>query len=92
MTLPPSVVYIHDGDTNGLGVPLYFTTTQVGSWSAGEIFGWLILAGHGTLTNSCASEAALTAAALGTPTAPMPATPVPFFVFQQHVSPPVIEL
>lgn len=77
-TMPPSVVYIHDGDTNGLGVPLYFTTTQIGQWSAGEIFGWLILAGHGTLSNNCASEAALVAATLGTATAPMPAKPVPF--------------
>jgi len=78
MTLPPSVVYLHDGDTNGMGVPLYFTTTQVGSWQAGQIFGWLILAGHGTLTPTCESEAALTSAALGTQTAPAPALPVPF--------------
>jgi hypothetical protein len=56
-TLPPSVVYTHTPQT--FAVPLYFrytcpnfipgTTTPW--WYAGDLFGWVSLAGHGTTTS-----------------------------------------
>ncbi len=42
---PPHVVYIH-GQT--AAVPVYFLTDDPGNaWLAGDLFGWLSLAGHG---------------------------------------------
>ena len=40
---PPKVVYIH-GNTRA--VPILFLNTQPGKWEAGQLFGWLVLAGH----------------------------------------------
>ena len=42
--LPPKVVYIH-GNSNG--VPMYFKNGNGLIWQAGDLFGWLVLAGHG---------------------------------------------
>jgi hypothetical protein len=70
---PPDVVYIHGGNTNG--VPLVFKTSNPPYWSAGQVFGTLALAGHGTLTNDCSNESALVQAVLGTPNAPAPELP-----------------
>jgi hypothetical protein len=72
-SFPPQVIYIHGGNTNA--VPLYFKYNNPPYWSAGQLFGTLVLAGHGTFTNDCTQEAALAAAVLGTPTAPMPELP-----------------
>ena len=46
---PPQVVYIH-GETTA--VPLKFKINNPPYWSAGDIFGYLVLAGHGTTTNA----------------------------------------
>ena len=42
-SLPPKVVYIH-GNTEA--VPVFFKSTKT-DWQAGDLFGWLVLAGHG---------------------------------------------
>lgn len=42
---PPQVVYIH---ANSNAVPMLFRTADPGgAWAANEVFGWLVLAGHG---------------------------------------------
>ena len=51
-TFPPSVIYIH-GQTPA--VPLKFKVNNPPYWNAGDIFGYLVLAGHGTITNDCNS-------------------------------------
>ena len=72
-SFPPQVIYIHGGNTNA--VELRFKFDNPPYWAAGDLFGTLVLAGHGTFTNDCTQEAALVAAVLGTPTVPMPETP-----------------
>jgi len=62
-TLPPTVIYIHGAVPTA--VPLRFKFNNPPYWAAGELFGTLVLAGHGTFTNDCTSEAALAAAVLG---------------------------
>jgi hypothetical protein len=62
-TLPPTVVYLHGAVPTA--VPLRFKFNNPPYWAAGELFGTLVLAGHGTFTNDCTSEAALAAAVLG---------------------------
>jgi hypothetical protein len=47
-TFPPSVVYVHEETA---AVPVYFANTSP-YWSAGQRFGWMILAGHGVLSNN----------------------------------------
>ena len=42
--LPPKVVYRHG---NSSAVPLYFKSDHLPEWGAGDLFGWLTLAGHG---------------------------------------------
>ncbi len=64
-SFPPSVIYIH-GET--LAVPVKFRVNNPPYWNAGDIFGYLVLAGHGTITNDCTSpngQAALLDAVLG---------------------------
>jgi hypothetical protein len=47
---PPRVVYVHE-NTNA--VPVYFKNDIAGWGKAGDLFGWLVLAGHGaSYTNS----------------------------------------
>jgi hypothetical protein len=45
---PPRVVYVHD---NSSAVPVLFKTTNPGFWLAGNVFGYLVLAGHGANTD-----------------------------------------
>ena len=66
-SFPPQVVYIHGMST---AVPVRFRTTNPGFWVAGDIFGLLLLAGHGTFSNDQArAEADLTTALAATPEA-----------------------
>ena len=48
-SFPPSVVYVHGNTT---AVPVYFTNTVTPYWHAGDVFGILLLAGHGVNLNS----------------------------------------
>ena len=73
-SFPPQVVYIHGGNTNA--VQLRFKYSNPPYWAGGDLFGTLVLAGHGTFTNDCSQEAALAAAVLGTTNAPMPGPPI----------------
>jgi hypothetical protein len=72
-SFPPQVTYIHGGNTNA--VELRFKFDNPPYWAAGDLFGTLVLAGHGTFTNDCSQEAALAAAVLGTANAPLPGMP-----------------
>jgi hypothetical protein len=45
--LPPTVVYVHG---NSSFVQVRFKTTVPGKWVAGDLLGWLTLAGHGVGT------------------------------------------
>lgn len=68
-SFPPQVVYIHGMST---AVPVRFRTTNPGFWVAGDIFGLLLLAGHGTFSNDQArAEADLQTALAATPEAPV---------------------
>ena len=70
---PPTVVYIH-GET--AAVPLKFKASNPPYWSAGDIFGYVVLAGHGTITNDCTRHGGgkgLLNAALGPIGSPAPA-------------------
>ncbi len=42
--LPPRVVYVHG---NSSAVPVFFKSDNLPAWEAGDLFGWLALAGHG---------------------------------------------
>jgi hypothetical protein len=70
---PPTVIYIHGGNTNA--VDLRFKYDNPPYWTAGQLFGTLVLAGHGVLPYDCSTEDALVAAVLGSPNAPKPETP-----------------
>jgi hypothetical protein len=75
-SFPPTVVYIH-GET--AAVPLKFKVSNPPYWSAGDTFGYVVLAGHGTITNDCNNTAAVNAlldAALGPIGSPAPKLPV----------------
>jgi hypothetical protein len=43
-TFPPTVIYVHGNST---AVPVAFTTSNSPFWNAGDIFGILLLSGHG---------------------------------------------
>ncbi len=49
-SFPPVVIYIH-GETPA--VPLKFRLNNPPYWNAGDVFGYLVLAGHGTITKDC---------------------------------------
>ena len=73
---PPTVIYIH-GETPA--VPIKFKTSHPPYWTAGDIFGYLVLAGHGTITNDCNNTPAVNAlldGALGPVGNPRPGLPV----------------
>lgn len=76
-SFPPDVVYIH-GETTA--VPLKFRVANPPYWVAGDIFGYLVLAGHGTTTNAdCNNSTAVNAllnAALGPPGTSRPELPI----------------
>lgn len=53
-SFPPNVVYVHGNTT---AVPVYFTNTTA-YWQAGDVFGILLLAGHGVgFSNNAAAMA-----------------------------------
>jgi hypothetical protein len=63
-SFPPEVVYIHGMST---AVPIMFRTADPGgAWNANDIFGLLILAGHGTFSNDQAKAESDLLTALGT--------------------------
>ncbi len=75
-SLPPQVIYIH-GET--AAVPVKFQSNNPPYWSAGDIFGYLVLAGHGTITADCTDTSAvelLLDATLGPAGSPVPGMPV----------------
>ena len=75
-SFPPQVVYIH-GETPA--VPLKFKFNNPPYWAAGNVFGYLVLAGHGTITNDCNNTTAvngLVNAALGPVGTSAPELPV----------------
>jgi hypothetical protein len=41
---PPRVLYTHG---NSSPVPVLFREDNLGTWNAGDVFGWMVLAGHG---------------------------------------------
>jgi hypothetical protein len=61
-SLPSSGVYLQ-GETTA--VPLKFKSSNPPFWYQDDVFGYLVLAGHGTITNDCTSETALASAVLG---------------------------
>jgi len=74
--LPPSVIYIH-GET--AAVPVKFLSNNPPYWAAGEIFGYLVLAGHGTISSDCTETTAVNAllnATLGPVGQPVSGLPV----------------
>jgi hypothetical protein len=75
-SFPPSVIYIH-GETPA--VPLKFKVSNPPYWTAGDIFGYVVLAGHGTITNNCNDTPAVSSlldATLGPIGSPLPGLPV----------------
>jgi hypothetical protein len=48
--LPPTVVYTHSAQSTA--VPIKFLTSNPPYWTAGEVFGYLTLAGHGVFSNA----------------------------------------
>src|SRR5205823_14555623 len=75
ISLPPQVVYIH-GETPA--VQLRFRDNNPPHWFADDVMGFLVLAGHGTITNTCANEAALLDSTLGPIGTSKPELPVPW--------------
>jgi hypothetical protein len=55
-SFPPTVIYIH-GETPA--VPLKFKVSNPPYWNAGDLFGYLVLAGHGTITSDCNNTTAV---------------------------------
>ncbi len=66
-SFPPQVVYIHG---NSSAVPIRFKTTT-GSWTAGDIFGIMILAGHGLNYSNSTADISAFQTALGTAELPV---------------------
>ena len=54
-TVPPRVVYEHG---NSGAVPVYFKADNLPYWKAGDLFGYLVLAGHGASYGDNASDRA----------------------------------
>jgi hypothetical protein len=73
-SFPPQVIYIHG--LSGPGIPLRFRSTHPPYWTAGDIFGYLVLAGHGTFPpgTPCSSAAAVSTL-LNTTLVPYPTPP-----------------
>ncbi len=86
--LPPHVVYIH-GQTPA--VPVHFKYNNPPYWNAGDLFGYIMLAGHGVLqctndstgqpghnSNCCQTVTELLDATFGPLGSPLPSMPVPW--------------
>jgi len=60
-SLPPTVVYTHTPSSatsdQPWGVPLRFKYGNAGYWTAGQLFGYVVLAGHGTIPPCSKSDA-----------------------------------
>ena len=81
---PPTVIYTHSPASSA--APLVFTTSGsapgtsgVVTWVAGEVFGWLVLAGHGTKLDCTdpSAVAAFVTATLGPIGNDLPGAPLP---------------
>jgi hypothetical protein len=82
--LPPTATYIHGNTT---AVPILFKYSNPPYWAAGDVLGYLTLAGHGVFTNTVTAMAPCTAATatgglldqvLGPVGSPIPPPPVPW--------------
>jgi len=86
--LPPHVVYIH-GQTPA--VPVHFKYNNLPYWQAGDLFGYITLAGHGVLgctnhqagtpggnSNCCSTVSQLLDETFGPVGSPLPGMPVPW--------------
>lgn len=82
--LPPTATYVHGNST---AVPIRFKYSNPPYWSAGDILGYLTLAGHGVFTNVVTASAPCAAAeatgglldqTLGPVGSPNPAPPIPW--------------
>ena len=82
--LPPEATYIHGNTT---AVPIRFRDSNPPYWAAGDVLGYLTLAGHGVFTNMVTAQlpcAAATATGglldqtLGPVGSPIPMPPIPW--------------
>jgi hypothetical protein len=82
--LPPTATYIHGNTT---AVPILFKYSNPPYWAAGDVLGYLTLAGHGVFTNTVTASAPCPAATapgglldqvLGPIGSPIPPPPVPW--------------
>jgi hypothetical protein len=82
--LPPTATYIHGNTT---AVPIRFKYSNPPFWAAGDVLGYLTLAGHGVFTNVVTASAPCAAAeatgglldqVLGPVGSPIPPPPVPW--------------
>lgn len=82
--LPPTVAYNHSPGSTA--VPIKFLTSNPPYWTAGEVLGYLTLAGHGVFSNAVTvsvcdrvtGPGGLLDLTLGTNGAPLPGAPVPW--------------
>jgi hypothetical protein len=82
--LPPEVTYVHGQST---AVPIQFKYSNPPYWAAGDVLGYLTLAGHGVITNVVTATAPCAAATatgglldqtLGPVGSPIPPPPIPW--------------
>jgi hypothetical protein len=82
--LPPTATYVHGNTT---AVPIRFKYSNPPYWAAGDVLGYLTLAGHGVFTNVVTASAPCAAATapgglldqvLGPVGSPIPPPPVPW--------------
>ena len=82
--LPPTVTYVHGQST---AVPIRFKNSNPPYWAAGDVLGYLTLAGHGVFTNTVTATAPCAAATapgglldqtLGPVGSPNPPPPIPW--------------
>jgi hypothetical protein len=82
--LPPTATYVHGQST---AVPIRFRDSNPPYWAAGDVLGYLTLAGHGVFTNVVTAAAPCAAATapgglldqtLGPVGSPMPPPPIPW--------------
>lgn len=82
--LPPTVAYTHSPGSTA--VPIKFLTSNPPYWTAGEVLGYLTLAGHGVFSNATTvsvcdrvtGPGGLLDLTFGTNGAPLPGAPIPW--------------